>query len=71
MDSRGGERITQSRVPISQFWTQVQLVLTAVCNFGCNPLVAPSAFQRTSKNWGTLEGWSRLTDAPPASTVIF
>ncbi len=41
-------------VPSSQFWTQVQGLLKADCILGCNPLVAPSAFPRAYKNWGTL-----------------
>jgi hypothetical protein len=58
------EELTRG-VPSAQFWTQVQGVLAADCILGCNPLVAPSAFARS-----TLEGWGRLTGAPPASTVL-
>ncbi len=57
-------------MPSAQFWTQVQGVLAADCILGCNPLVAPSAFARAYRNWGTLEGWGGLTGAPPTSTVL-
>ena len=63
------EELTRG-VPSAQFWTQVQGVLAADCILGCNPLVAPSAFARAYRTWGTLEGWDRLTGAPPASTVF-
>jgi hypothetical protein len=63
------EELTRG-VPSAQFWTQVQGVLGADCILGCNPLIAPSAFARAYRNWGTLEGWGRLTGAPPTSTVL-
>ena len=63
------EELTRG-VPSAQFWTQVQGVLAAECILGCNPLVAPSAFTRAYRNWGTLEGWGRLTGTPPVSTVF-
>jgi hypothetical protein len=49
------EELTRG-VPSAQFWTQVQGVLAADCILGCSPLVAPSAFARAYRNWGTLEG---------------
>jgi hypothetical protein len=60
-------------LPSAQFWTQVLTVLgvlAADCNLGCNPLVAPLAFVRANRNWGTLERWGRLRGAPPTSTVL-
>ena len=62
------EELTRG-VPSAQFWTQVQGVLMAECILGCNPLVAPSAFTRAYRNWGTREGWGRTTGPPPASAV--
>jgi hypothetical protein len=39
---------------------------------GCNTLIAPSAFARAHRNWGTLERWdSRMTDSPPASSTVY